>query len=187
MSQPLEFALVYYDPYDPLSYFSALLTFWPFVIGLLTFAAFVTHGELWMCVVGSGQLANELLNHVLKHAFAGQRPDGSAKQDFGFPSSHAQWVGFSLVLARYTFGRLHRPTFVQHIALFLFSGLCIATPVSRVYLGVHSYDQVAWGAAIGAMVGVMWVWIAKQEISRMILDLLSGLPGVGFSWRLCRD
>ncbi|KAG9392485.1 hypothetical protein J8273_5477 [Carpediemonas membranifera] len=180
---PLEFAYVVYDPSSITSYVAALLTFWPFFIGIGLLVAFFTTGELWICVFGSGQLFNELVNHLLKNYFQDARPPGSAKTDFGFPSSHSQWCGYSAVFLLITLAHIpwRRLTCVHRLGAVLVVALCVATPLSRLALGVHSETQVYGGVAIGAVMALIWFRFASLRVCRLALEVLACFPGLNWT------
>ncbi|MCX8195453.1 MAG: phosphatase PAP2 family protein [Candidatus Micrarchaeota archaeon] len=86
-----------------------------------------------------------ILGLVLKPLFSQERPCEAAPsavacpQDFAMPSSHAL-LAFSLV-----FGSLGNLSFPAYLAFALFIGY------SRMHLGVHTFEQVAAGAALALL------------------------------------
>ncbi len=107
-----------------------------------------------------------LLVPVLKSVYAQPRPCANLKveceQDYGFPSAHAV-VAFVFAAAS-----------VGSWLFFLFLPAAVFVAFSRVYLGVHSFEQVAGGVALG----VVLFFVADAIVER----ISSVFEGV-FSWR----
>lgn len=123
MKKPVSFFLVEYDPTDPFSFLLALVSFAPpFLVAIQT-TVFLTlflllryfhhtprnlqilkldradglAGKLLL-----GQLANELLNLLLKNTLKHPRPASMSFShcytDYGLPSSHSQFMAFLAVV-----------------------------------------------------------------------------------------
>jgi len=88
---------VKYDPSDPLGLVLAVASLLPIAL-LVAFPTLILfRRDLRTITFFAGQLANEALNMVLKRVLREPRPAGSHREDYGMPSSHAQFSGFFAV------------------------------------------------------------------------------------------
>ncbi|TYZ56993.1 hypothetical protein PybrP1_008905 [[Pythium] brassicae (nom. inval.)] len=148
-----ELTLVVYDQRDPLGFVLALITLTP--RDLDAFAALV------------GQLANEVLNQVLKRTIQQSRPVGARKGGAGMPSAHAQFVAFfAAYVIAYTYKRLNEHRRLEQLLTIASAAvLAVAVCFSRVRLGYHTKEQVVVGALVGTCVGLLWhSFIAKISV-----------------------
>lgn len=118
--------------------------------------------QLWISAIGSG-----VLTWLLKSYFERSRPPVELHlvnvQSYSYPSGHSlasAAVYFSIALV------LRRLPFVTEgkVAIFVFTtGLVAFIGVTRIYLGVHYFSDVAAGILIGAS----WALIADVAFSVM--------------------
>lgn len=95
---------------------------------------------------------NEALNFIIKSLVRESRPlhpcPLAARNDFGFPSSHAQFMFcFATLVARQS--RSKMTNFI------LFSAACLVS-VSRVWNEFHTVRQVVVGAIVGCLSGLFF-------------------------------
>ncbi len=188
LMKPFSLTYVRYPGGDPLGAAMALASLAPFCVIVATFGAFFARRELWDVGTLLGILANEILAQTLKRVFQQPRPVSCALVDFcetrGMPSSHAQLAWFAAAVAILAYRRRRDAHPASARVLDAFGALLVAAHVpmalavtaSRVYLGYHSAEQVAAGAAVGAAAGAAWHFAALVPASRAFA---SGKPG---SW-----
>ena len=170
--KPFSLTYVRYPGGDPLGVAMALASLAPFCVIVATFGAFFARRELWDVGTLLGILANEILAQTLKRVFQQPRPVSCALVDFcetrGMPSSHAQLAWFAAAVAILAYRRRRDAHPASARVLDAFGALLVAAHVpmalavtaSRVYLGYHSAEQVAAGAAVGAAAGAAWHFAA---------------------------
>ena len=145
---------VRYDPEDGLI---GQWMAWSSMIPIFLVAGFVAilavKRELQFIAFFATLLGSEVLNLVMKHSIKQPRPLGSYMTGYGMPSSHSQFMAFTVTYAllhlwRCGFGasRAIRGCISLALAASLFS-----VGSSRIYLGVHSIQQVLAGVAVGAV------------------------------------
>jgi dolichyldiphosphatase len=106
----------------------------------------------------TGQLLNELFNLCLKLWIKEPRP-AQLLTDYGMPSSHTQFMWF---FTTYSFWYLlNRPAplkLKRWISVVPFAILCLTmgVTISRLYLGYHTFKQVAVGFLVGILSGTTW-------------------------------
>lgn len=106
-----------------------------------------------------GQLVNELANLVLKRAIRQSRPDGAIRNDYGMPSSHAQFMAhLATVVGLLT---CHAPEDSNYHAYalairLLFWAASLTVAYARIYDGSHSTAQVLVGVGVGTVSGGLW-------------------------------
>jgi membrane-associated phospholipid phosphatase len=112
--------------------------------------------------IGAYLIVSEVVNSLLKLAFHDPRPYWvdpemrvmAGESSFGMPSGHAQnavvvWGGIAATLKS-------RAAWIISVALMLLIGL------SRIYIGVHSVDDVLVGWLVGAL--LLWMLIKLEPI-----------------------
>ena len=162
----IEFTYGEYSSEDPyVGLFMALISYTPIVsaivVSSLTIALRSWHNFCFFCgLVFSHEIAS-----ILKSVFKQQRPAGAYLRTYGMPSDHSMFMFF---IASYLISHMKahadlkkRSFAVSSIALVILSGL---VGLSRVYLGVHTVEQVIVGALLGIVVGRIW-----YDFSRLIL------------------
>lgn len=110
-----------------------------------------------LCITGA--ILNALLSKILKRVMNQARPLGAQLHDPGMPSSHAQSLFF---FASYLAIAVVREEWMEHKALDVAAAIslfALATflAAKRVAKGLHTWEQVAVGAAIGGCVGAGWL------------------------------
>lgn len=158
------------------------------MLGASASRASLQHAERLARLLLMGQVGNELLNHLLKRLIRQPRPDSTAAcrcrvvipgvddhsyADFGMPSSHAQFMGFSTAVlpplaSLVLHGLLPRATAL--CAAWAFRGACVAgtglVALARVYLGYHTREQVLAGLVVGYVVGEHWLRSSAAGVLR---------------------
>lgn len=80
--------------------------------------------------------------------------------EYGNPSGHSWFsaiYGFGFILEYFGNGKYY-----QHVLLSII--LCIIVPMSRMYLGAHSLDQVLYGLAMGLQVCIFFIFRLRHYI-----------------------
>lgn len=113
-----------------------------------------------------GTLCSEALNYFIKHAIAAERPVARVHvyNEYGMPSSHAQFVWFFATYVIYfVVIRLHHMnnnTIIENVSKFLIVSssllLAILVCISRIYLQYHTFAQVFCGAVLGIVFATFW-------------------------------
>lgn len=131
------------------------------------FTVFLARREVHALLCTIGLLASNAFSSVLKRLLSNvevlrplcERPPGCDRTDAGLPSSHAQFVGFFLGYAR----ALNLPS-VELGALGAGAAVC----ASRVYLGYHTWLQVAFGAVLGLVMGWLGGEVSRRHVAPVI-------------------
>jgi len=158
---PLDLTYVVYTQHSTLSFFFALITFTPFVVLISLTTLILFRRELEAVNQCCGLVLSTMLNSLLKHIFAQERPVGSSKQGHGMPSDHAQFMGFLLVYLScwlFTRGCVRGATrYLLSLALLVTTAL---VAFSRIHLNVHTPLQVSVGVLIGLVTGTAYFLVS---------------------------
>ncbi|KAL0076061.1 phosphatidic acid phosphatase type 2/haloperoxidase [Phycomyces blakesleeanus] len=151
---------------DKIAYAFAYITLLPLAILIFYASVIVSRRELAGIFMLAGQLLNEGLNAVLKEYLKMHRPHGHLGTGYGMPSSHAQFIWFFAVYGSlYLKKAIHLDNSVWKVLVsFGMFGLAILVSVSRIYLGYHTSGQVAVGASIGSIFGILWYCLVEHVI-----------------------
>jgi membrane-associated phospholipid phosphatase len=121
---------------------ATLLSFLPWLLGLLVFAGSIQNGRLRQLLPLTilVMVANE---GVLKRIFSQPRPEMSCLSSKGMPSSHsALSIAWACAVSRW-------PTHFLWL-----SALLVAVPWARVHVGDHTVAQVVAGGLVGTTLAV---------------------------------
>ncbi|EEH33549.1 PAP2 domain-containing protein [Paracoccidioides lutzii Pb01] len=163
---------VNYNPEDPLSYVSALLSLAPQAICVIYLTLIWATREVEVLFMFAGQMLCEAINFLLKRIIREERPQQIYGKGYGMPSSHSQFVAFfSLSLTFFLLVR-HVPdtsstcspsTYTQRAAVAVLACACAcAVAISRIYLNYHTPRQVVAGFVAGVVCSVLWFWFSSQ-------------------------
>jgi len=153
--------------YDAESYFSlamALVTLSPILLmpayaSLVVFSREAVIIEMW-----AGQFVCEGVNLLLKRLVKQERPIEYVGNGYGFPSSHSQYMGYFAtfltchLLFRHQFESFGHPLLDSIWRLVVHFGLVLWVFIvcySRYHLTYHSIPQIAWGAGVGVLFGLL--------------------------------
>ncbi|KOB72348.1 Dolichyldiphosphatase 1, partial [Operophtera brumata] len=171
--QPLSLTLVEYPKGDLIGKFFAFLSLSPFGIG----AGFVTlilfRRDLHTIAFFIGTLVNELLNIVLKHTICEARPlaRGHLYNEYGMPSSHAQFIWFFSIYVLY----FVVISIISALWRVIIVGGCLAlsvlVSVARVYLSYHTTSQVAVGGVVGFLFATIWFAMVHKVFTPLFPQL----------------
>lgn len=173
MKVPLDFTNVVYEANDNLGWVLSLVTLTPIYLMVMYSTLIVFRRDFGTLYAFCGQIANLVLNKILKKIIQQPRPVDSELHDFGMPSNHAQFIGF------FTFfyvAQLHLnsnilPIMYRKIYIVFLLFLCVIVGYSRIYLSYHSPEQVVAGIITGALFGSCWA-IAELYYGSMIGDCM---------------
>ncbi|GJQ85621.1 hypothetical protein Trydic_g20171 [Trypoxylus dichotomus] len=164
--EPFTLTLVEYPKGDIIGKLLALISLAPFGIGSGFLTLILFRRDLHTITFFIGTLLSELLNYFLKHAIQETRPitRNIIHNEFGMPSSHAQFVWFFATYVIYfVFIRLHHMnnnTIMENISKILIISssvlMALLVCIGRVYLQYHTVWQVLCGATIGALFATVW-------------------------------
>ncbi|XP_065164373.1 dolichyldiphosphatase 1-like isoform X2 [Atheta coriaria] len=180
---PFSLTFVEYPKGDTVGKLLALISLAPFGIG----AGFVTlilfRRDLHTITFFLGTLVSEGLNYFLKHTIQEPRPmtRSSEYNEYGMPSSHAQFVWFFATYVIYfVFIRLHHlnnNTIIENVSKFLIisSSVLMAVIVcfSRIYLQYHTVSQVIFGSVVGMMFATFWFTLTYLVFTPLFPTIVS--------------
>ncbi|CAH2066498.1 unnamed protein product, partial [Iphiclides podalirius] len=181
--QPLALTLVEYPKGDWIGKIFALISLSPFGIG----AGFVTlilfRRDLHTIAFFIGTLVNELLNIILKHLICEARPlvRGHLYNEYGMPSSHAQYIWFFSFYVLYFFViRLHHinnNSIISALWRVIIVGSCftlaVLVSIGRVYLHYHTISQVIVGGIVGFLFATVWFIVVHRILTPLFPQLVS--------------
>lgn len=181
--QPLALTLVEYPKGDLLGKFLAFMSLAPFGIG----AGFVTlilfRRDLHTIAFFFGTLVNEVLNIILKHLICEARPlnRGHLYNEYGMPSSHAQFIWFFSIYVLYFFAiRLHHinnNSIISALWRIIIVSSCLILAlivcIGRVYLHYHTTAQVIVGGIIGVIFATIWFFIVHRILTPLFPQLVT--------------
>lgn len=158
--EPFTYTHVEYEAGDVLGPLWSLASLLPiaWLVSLATLLA--SRRDLATAALLCGQLLNEVLNKVLKRTLRVPRPTTLHPHapEFGMPSNHAQFAAFAAVyVALWAMsGRWHVSVTWRRVAAVVALLAAAAVCASRLALRYHSAEQVAVGAAMGAIAAAAW-------------------------------
>ncbi|KAJ7685174.1 hypothetical protein DFH06DRAFT_1157697 [Mycena polygramma] len=158
------------------------------VTSLTAFAILLTRSA-GVAYVGAGALACSISVQVLKRGIRQPRPALGKKKTYGMPSTHSSTIAFyaAFVQLACIYLPLHPSVPAGETARVLVPIVVLPwaalIAMSRVWLGHHTWAQVAVGCAYGvAFAGLwftLWTRAGLNEHGRMVEELLDSLLG----WR----
>lgn len=162
----LDLTHVVYDVSSHTSFALALLTLSPILLMPAYAVLAVQTRELTIINMWAGQFFSEGLNIVLKRTFKEERPPDSKLHldGYGFPSSHSQYMGYfgafliCHLYFRHRFASTGNALLDRSFRLLVYAGITswvVLVAYSRLNLLYHTPHQVAWGLAIGALLGTI--------------------------------
>ncbi|CAI5709374.1 unnamed protein product [Peronospora effusa] len=178
--QEFELTWVVYDPTDPLGAMLALFTLSPVFLMIVYVTLVATQRDLDSISMLVGQLVSVLLNKILKKHINQPRPVGAFMSGPGMPSAHSQFISFfAAYMVIYTWKRLNTHRRLEKwLTIIGAIAITVLTCYSRIHLNYHSTDQVAVGAAVGGLTGVVW-YALIATVSPWLFPLVA-------EWRLAK-
>ncbi|KAG6666628.1 hypothetical protein CIPAW_01G045100 [Carya illinoinensis] len=134
-----------------------------------------------------GSLLNCILSIVLKWILNQERPVSTLRSDPGMPSSHAQFIFFTVMFTNLSI----MEWLGTNIFTVTISGLALAFGSYLSWLRVsqrfHTVSQVVVGAALGSIFCILWSWswnayVLKVFISILWVRIVVVLGAAGFAW-----
>eukprot|EP00455_Lapot_gusevi_P044437 TRINITY_DN5551_c0_g3_i1.p1 TRINITY_DN5551_c0_g3~~TRINITY_DN5551_c0_g3_i1.p1 ORF type:complete len:213 (-),score=4.24 TRINITY_DN5551_c0_g3_i1:8-646(-) len=162
---------------DLLSTGLAHLTFLPFFILICLGCNVLFKRCLQNAYFLLGLLLNTFSNSILKSILKQPRPPTSAKQGYGMPSDHSQFMMFFAVyLALWLCSskvKFENPSW-KYALVAGSTGSSVLVFYSRVHLGVHTWPQVAVGVFVGGALGFVWYLLNLTWASSKLFPLIEG-------------
>ncbi|WP_134683105.1 phosphatase PAP2 family protein [Brevibacillus migulae] len=122
-------------------------------------------------------LGAEILNELAKLIFDRPRPaDGNLIElpsSYSMPSGHAMISSALYIMLAYQIKRNDKQAGASWIVAFLYV-LVIGVSLSRVYLGVHYFSDIAVGAAFG----LSWYFVTRYAYEKALLRWRTPIHGV---------
>ncbi|GJQ10740.1 hypothetical protein GpartN1_g2531.t1 [Galdieria partita] len=171
----LKLTLVTYEKGDKLGWLLSIISLAPIFLYVAETSLVLFRREYFGLTLLSGQLANEVLNVILKVSFAQPRPVGGEQSEYGMPSAHSQSMFFVTSYVIFTLSRQrHKPLCdLEKSLLYSFLLICsVLVSFSRIYLGYHSIRQVIVGAFVGCLLGYFWTLFSEKG-NKGLLSLLN--------------
>jgi len=153
-----------YDPSSPLlALYQLTGALLPIFLIIMMAGAVIATREKRVAVLLGLQLANEVVNAVVKRIVKEPRPDGTKLTDYGWPSSHSQFMAFFVVsfLGVILKPRKDYGIFLKGLLTLLLCGLTAVVATSRIVGGFHTESQVVGGVCVGLACGVVLTFIAN--------------------------
>lgn len=159
MKKPFSLTYVEYEEGDLFGFFLCLFSLLPNFLIVMYVTLICSQRNLHTVFALIGQLLNEGVNYILKyHMFSQKRPVGTDRQDPGMPSNHSQFIFF--FCSYWIFYFFSEPRFQERIYTWLMiiaiAAGSMITCYSRLYLGYHTFEQVAAGIVFGVVCGITW-------------------------------
>ncbi|CAH0404723.1 unnamed protein product [Chilo suppressalis] len=181
--QPLALTLVEYPKDDLIGKFLAFISLSPFGIGAGFIALILFRRDLHTIAFFLGILLNEVLNIVLKHTICEARPlaRGHLYNEYGMPSSHAQFVWFfGIYVLYFVVIRLHHinnNSIISALWRVIIVGGCmtlaVLVSIARIYLHYHTTYQVVIGGLVGFTFATIWFTIVHRIFTPLFPQLVS--------------
>lgn len=121
-------------------------------------------------------LANTYLTGVFKAFYADPRPIWYSEevrnigfycpQEYGNPSGHSWFsmiMGFGILVEHYGQGKYYWRVIVSTF-------LCVLVPLSRMYLGAHSLNQVIQGLTMGCCMNILYIYDIRKQARRFLVN-----------------
>lgn len=184
--QPFSLTYVVFPVGDTLGELFALLSLAPVFIIVALATLLASRRDLATACFLAGQLGNEVLNWVLKHAVKAERPESVGGHvwvpQYGWPSNHCQFMGFSAAHVCLWAGSRWRASAGWRV-LTCAAALALAALVaaSRLYLGYHDVEQVGAGLGIGALAGAAWFGVTEAAL-RPHFPSIAASPLARWAW-----
>ncbi|KAG0294234.1 hypothetical protein BGZ96_001537 [Linnemannia gamsii] len=151
---------------DILSKLFAYVTLSPLAIVCGYVAVIITSRDLKPAVMFAGQLANELVNLILKRLVKQARPTEYLGDGYGMPSSHSQFMAYFatyIVILMYRRSIVSEPLIPHTVSavVVLWSALVV---YSRVHLYYHTWQQVVAGTICGFFFAIIYFHIVNRVL-----------------------
>lgn len=197
---PLDLTYVIYDSNHPFSIVFAYLTFMPLVIVVMLTTLILFNRDIEAIFQLAALIASTVINSVLKHIIKQPRPITSVKQGHGMPSDHSQFMFIYctyLLLWIWLSNRYHinytnssnssinstsndisyginigGERLWKIICSILLVTISCIVAYSRIFLGVHTIEQVIVGCIVGTILGIIWFIISYCILYKHIYPMI---------------
>lgn len=141
----------------------------PFIVVMTFVLWWVLNNYVSAVIFAGGTLASHLLNTLIKHLVARERPRISVAanaEGHSFPSGHAMMSMVCYGLLAYFISRKFRSTKVIFLIQLFFALIICLIGISRFFINVHYLTDIITGFFLGyvCLVGLitLYVWIQKR-------------------------
>ena len=162
----LEFTYAEYSVDSPITgLFMIMMSFIPLLIPVVVATQVVVLKSRHHFMFFVGLVVSHESAKLLKKIWKQPRPAGAFLTSYGMPSDHSQFMFFitvyviSAMIA--TVGLKRRIVLTTSLT---FIAVSITVAYSRLYLGVHTIEQVTVGAAIGILLGRGWYVLTQRVL-----------------------
>lgn len=174
MKTAFDLTFVEYEEGDLFGQICALFSLAP-VFAIVAYVAVVLARREFITMAALvGQIANVALNIVIKKYLNQPRPASTSLSGPGMPSNHSQFVFFTTAfwaLHAYNHRRVQfspqapmAGSLYRHVIVFVLVVAAMIVAFSRVYLGYHFASQVAVGAGLGLVLGMVWYIVVSLRL-----------------------
>ena len=135
------------------------------VVGTVTLTRRSWHHFCFFC----GLVISHASATAIKKIWKQPRPAGAYLSNYGMPSDHSMFMCFItayLISFMWDDSRLQRRSF--HFSSLAIIALSALVCYSRIYLGVHTPEQVAVGVVLGIVLGRIWYDFSRSVLLRSI-------------------
>ncbi|KAF9955606.1 hypothetical protein BGZ72_003588 [Mortierella alpina] len=149
---------------DLISQFYAFVTLSPMVLVSGYVCIILVTRDIKPAVMFAGQLANEVINQILKRLVKEARPTEYLGDGYGMPSSHSQFMAY---FATYAIILMYRRgvspgEIIPHIFSVVVVVWAALVVYSRVHLYYHTWQQVVAGTICGIIFALIYYFIANK-------------------------
>lgn len=187
---PFDDTHVIYDSKDHFGLVAVHLTLLPIYVMVFYTSWFIINREIEPVIAVAGQLANDILNKILKILIKQSRPDfhkafGSSTvgMNYGMPSAHSQFMGF---FATYyivlTWKATSSLTFTKLLVSLGLLSAAVGVAYSRFHLMYHTLEQVVMGVLCGSSAGLIYAMVSLFARDVGLVDWVLLWPIVRFFW-----
>ncbi len=134
-----------------------IISFLPHIVAIYTISVMVYSRCVHHLVFLFGLITSHEIAKLLKRIVKQPRPDGAFLTSYGMPSDHAMFMVFiSVYVMLLVFSRDNVKKSSQVLTCLFLCGMTSMVCISRVYLGVHSLEQIVVGVSLGLLWGIFW-------------------------------
>jgi dolichyldiphosphatase len=161
-----------------------LFSFIPQILPIIVMTRYMTskcnhHLFFFLGLVFSHELAK-----LIKRTVKQPRPDGAFLSSYGMPSDHSQFLFFATTYVTCVlFSRANIKKSSAFISSVTMLSITLIVCYSRLFLGVHTWQQVLVGALLGIVTGPIWYKITTGYLlsKKLLVSTIDNLYQVVYN------